>query len=149
MSISIKTTSSHKGNLRTERIGNSDTQFFVCLAETFGTCLHQWWRNKHVVIYNFLTEIVNQILLFKWALFIPRTFQFVFLWNLKYKHSIRSFLEYCYKTVFVLCMIFCASLNGCLVHEKLARNFFRSEVYNNWLHLNLDRTLTDGLCKHK
>ena len=51
VSISIKTTSSHKGNLRVERNENSDTQFFCMLYWDFWFMLApQWWRNLHLVI---------------------------------------------------------------------------------------------------
>ena len=57
MLISIKATSSHEGNFRTERIRNSGAQFFVCLVETFGATRASR-RNVHLV--PLFSEIMNQ-----------------------------------------------------------------------------------------
>ena len=45
MFIFIKTTSSHEGNFRAERIMNSDAQF--CLVQTFGA-MHAPQKNVHL-----------------------------------------------------------------------------------------------------
>ena len=48
--ISIKISSPHEGNLRAGSIENSVTQFFLWLAETFGSMCVPRWGNMDLLI---------------------------------------------------------------------------------------------------
>ena len=68
----MKTTSPHEGNLRTERMGNSSTQFFfVCLVQTFGACMHHDEETAPC------QEIINKITFLKRGLPLRKICQFI------------------------------------------------------------------------
>ena len=111
--ISTTTTSLHKDNLRAERIGNSDPQFFLYAlvrhlvhACTIVVKKHAPWDNF------FKNDEPNRVSEMSLSYSQNRPIYFP---SGKHKVSICSFLVYCYMTVFVYDISY--SSKGCLVYD--------------------------------